>query len=62
MLEDFDKENYGSSTDTRVQTTIDALTSIDPSDYWSNLFLANLLGVQGKNAEAEVMYELATSA
>jgi Tfp pilus assembly protein PilF len=34
---------------------------IDPADYWSNLYLANLLGVQGKNDEAEQMYRLATS-
>jgi tetratricopeptide (TPR) repeat protein len=34
---------------------------IDPADYWSNMYMANLLGVQGKNAEAEQTYKLATS-
>jgi tetratricopeptide (TPR) repeat protein len=29
---------------------------IDPSDYWSLLYLANTLAVQGKNAEAEQSY------
>jgi tetratricopeptide (TPR) repeat protein len=32
----------------------------DPTDYWSNLFLANLFAVQGKNLEAERMYRFAT--
>jgi len=34
---------------------------IDPADYWSNLYLANLLAVQGRNDEAENTYRLATS-
>ena len=34
---------------------------IDPADYWSNLYLANLLGVRGKNEEAEQVYRFATS-
>ncbi len=33
---------------------------IDPADYWSNMYLANLLGVQGRNAEAEQTYRFAT--
>ena len=33
----------------------------DPTDYWSQLFLANLLAVQGKNAEAEQTYRFVTS-
>jgi len=33
---------------------------IDPADYWSNLYLANLLGVQGREAEAEQVYRFAT--
>jgi len=34
---------------------------IDPADYWSNMYMANLLGVQGRNAEAEQVYRFATS-
>jgi tetratricopeptide (TPR) repeat protein len=34
---------------------------IDPADYWSNIYLANLLAVQGKNSEAEQTYRLATT-
>jgi Tfp pilus assembly protein PilF len=34
---------------------------IFPGDYWSLLYLANLLAVQGKNGEAEETYRLATS-
>jgi tetratricopeptide (TPR) repeat protein len=34
---------------------------IDPADYWSNIYLANLLAVQGKIDEAEQMYSLATT-
>ena len=34
---------------------------IDPADYWSNLYLANLLATQGRAREAEQMYRLATS-
>jgi Tfp pilus assembly protein PilF len=34
---------------------------IDPADYWTNMFLANLLGVLGRNAEAEQAYRFATS-
>lgn len=34
---------------------------IDPADYWSNIYLANLLGAQGKNEEAEQMFGFATS-
>lgn len=33
---------------------------IDPADYWSNLYLANLLGSQGRNGEAEQIYRFAT--
>lgn len=35
---------------------------IDPADYWSQLYLANLLGVLGQNTEAERLYRAATSA
>jgi Flp pilus assembly protein TadD len=34
---------------------------LDPSDYWAQMYLANLLGVQGKNAEAEQTYRFATT-
>lgn len=34
---------------------------IDPADYWANLYLANVLSAQGKNAEAEQIYRLTTS-
>jgi protein O-GlcNAc transferase len=34
---------------------------IDPADYWTNMYLANLLGVLGRNAEAEQVYKFATS-
>jgi tetratricopeptide (TPR) repeat protein len=33
---------------------------IDPADYWSHIYLANLLGAQGRNVEAEQAYKLAT--
>jgi Tfp pilus assembly protein PilF len=33
----------------------------DPTDYWSHLFLANLLAVQGKTEEAEAAYRFITS-
>ena len=33
----------------------------NPSEYWSNLFLANLLGVLGRLEEAERIYRFATS-
>jgi Tfp pilus assembly protein PilF len=33
---------------------------IDPSDYWSHIYLANLLAVQGKSDEAEQTYRFAT--
>jgi tetratricopeptide (TPR) repeat protein len=33
----------------------------DPTDYWSHLFLANLLAVQGKTEEAEATYRFVTS-
>jgi tetratricopeptide (TPR) repeat protein len=34
---------------------------IDPADYWSNLYMANLLGVRGQNDEAEQTYAFATN-
>ena len=34
---------------------------IDPTDYWSLLYLANALAVQGKSKEAEQSYLLATT-
>ena len=34
---------------------------IDPADYWSNMYMANLLGVLGRNEEAERTYRLAIS-
>lgn len=34
---------------------------IDPADYWSNMYMANLLGVLGRNEEAEQAYRFATS-
>jgi Tfp pilus assembly protein PilF len=33
----------------------------DPADYWAQMYLANLLGVQGRNAEAEQTYRVATA-
>ena len=33
---------------------------VDPADYWSNIYMANLLGVMGRNAEAEDAYRFAT--
>jgi Tfp pilus assembly protein PilF len=33
----------------------------DPTDYWSHLYLANLLGVQGRDIEAEQTYRFATN-
>jgi tetratricopeptide (TPR) repeat protein len=33
----------------------------DPADYWSNMYMANLLGVLGRNAEAEQAYKFATN-
>jgi Tfp pilus assembly protein PilF len=32
---------------------------IDPADYWSDMYMANLLGVQGRNGEAEETYRFA---
>lgn len=32
-----------------------------PTDYWTHLFLANLLAVKGENAEAESLYRFATT-
>jgi len=34
---------------------------IDPTDYWSLLYLANILAVQGRKSEAEHCYRLATT-
>lgn len=34
---------------------------IDPADYWSNIYMANLFGVQGRNMEAEQTYRFVTS-
>ena len=34
---------------------------IDPADYWSNMYMANLLGVLGRNEEAEEAYKFATN-
>ena len=34
---------------------------IDPGDYWSNIYLANLLGVLGRRNEAEQTYRFATN-
>lgn len=34
---------------------------IDPADYWSNLYLANLLGAMGRNVEAEETYRFAVN-
>lgn len=34
---------------------------IDPADYWSNLFLANLLAAMKRNDEAEQTYRRAIS-
>jgi tetratricopeptide (TPR) repeat protein len=34
---------------------------IDPADYWSNIYLANLLGILGRNEEAEQTYRFATN-
>lgn len=34
---------------------------LDPADYWAQMYLANLLGVQGRNTEAEETYRFATT-
>jgi len=34
---------------------------LDPANYWAQMYLANLLGVQGRNAEAEQTYRFATT-
>jgi tetratricopeptide (TPR) repeat protein len=34
---------------------------LDPADYWTQMYLANLLAVQGRNEEAEQMYRFATT-
>jgi tetratricopeptide (TPR) repeat protein len=39
------------------RTSLDA----DPTDYWTHMYLANLLAVQGKTVEAEQTYRFATS-
>ncbi len=33
---------------------------IDPADYWANIYLANLFGVQGRNKEADQTYKNVT--
>jgi len=33
---------------------------VDPADYWSNIYLANLLGALGRNEEAEQTYRFVT--
>ena len=45
---------------TRAEYHFRRSLEIDAADYWSNMYLANLLGVQGRNAEAEQAYEFAT--
>jgi tetratricopeptide (TPR) repeat protein len=46
---------------TRAEYHFRRSLEIDPVDYWSGLYLANNLGVQGRNEEAERMYRFATS-
>jgi tetratricopeptide (TPR) repeat protein len=46
---------------TRAECHFRRSLEIDPADYWSNMYMANLLGVQGRNAEAEQAYKFATS-
>lgn len=46
---------------TRAEYHFRRSLEIDPADYWSGLFLANALAVQGRNEEAEKMYRFATS-
>jgi tetratricopeptide (TPR) repeat protein len=36
-------------------------SELDHTDYWAQMYLANLLGVQGRNEEAEQMYRFATT-
>lgn len=45
---------------TRAEYHFRRSLEIDPADYWSNIYLANLRGVQGKNDEAEQIYRFAT--
>ena len=46
---------------TRAEYHFRRSLEIDPADYWSHLYLANLLGAQGRDAEAEEVYRFATN-
>lgn len=46
---------------TRAEYHFRRSLEINPADYWSNIYMANFLGVQGRNAEAEQIYRFATS-
>jgi Tfp pilus assembly protein PilF len=46
---------------TRAEYHFRRSLEIDPADYWSNMYMANLLGVLGRNEEAEQAYRFATS-
>lgn len=51
------KSNLMQSAEYHLRRTLE----IDPTDYWAHLYLANLLGMQGKNAEAEQLFRFATA-
>lgn len=46
---------------TRAEYHFRRCLEIDPTDYWSLLYLANSLAVQGRSSEAEQSYRLATT-
>jgi Tfp pilus assembly protein PilF len=46
---------------TRAEFHFRRCLEIDPADYWSHIYLANLLGVLGRDSEAEQTYRFATS-
>jgi tetratricopeptide (TPR) repeat protein len=45
----------------RAEYHFERSLEIDPSNYWSNLYMANLLGVLGRNSEAEEAYRFTTN-
>ena len=55
------KLSQRSSDLTRAEYHFRRSLEIDPADYWSNMYMANLLGAQGRNAEAEQAYRFATN-
>jgi Tfp pilus assembly protein PilF len=46
---------------TRAEYHFRRSLEIDPADYWSHLYLANLLGAEGRNIEAEQIYRFAAN-